>query len=751
MRRGGGAGAVPAPWTRAVTRRVGTLVFLTLGGAAPLAAQAGPPTAGPLPELRLPSHVERALPGGATLVVVEQREQPWVAVHLAFPGGRLLEAPGREGTAGLMADLLLMGDRAAAAVREAERLGAELAVVAEDDAVHVRMALPSPRLEGGLRLLADLLRRPAFPAEQLRSLRERSAAVLEARLQSPDVEAGRAFLRAVYGDGHPYGSLETPASYRVVEREDLLRFHSRALSLEDARIVVVGDVDADSVEATLGRTLLASGEGHGEPGEGGPGVRRSGGAGAGPVSPPARRERVEVVIVHDPRTPVAVLEVGHVLPDAGAPEWPALAILGHVLDGRLARRFRARGWSHPVSARLDRRQGWSLLHLTARVPGALADSAATVLLSTLETLHTELVRPAELRRATDVLVGSFFLSLEAPEALADAVARSGLQGRPPRSLEGYAGHLSEPGPVELGEVARAHMPLSEAVIAVAGDAVHLGPALRPLGRVVVVDREGRPVDPAGLTAQASTPEWDASALEPVELVYRVSARAVPTDAAAPPDPGGRLTPLGEMRRTLERVPEAEASELAGVVPSPPGGDGGPARVLRFRTEMSWIGTRMRQEVTFTAPGFEPLAGSFSVAGRPMAASLRVDEDRVVGRVRLPDTGERKVDRPFPEGALMGEMQELALWLLEPEEGAVRRFRVVSLESGRPVDVEVRVLASEPVTVPAGRFDAWLLEVASGDLVQRVHVRREAPHVVLRLETPGQPVVVELELQSPRVR
>lgn len=747
MRRGGRAGGAPARtrWATAAARRLGTAALAAFCGADSLAAQGGPPAAGPVPELRLPPHVEHVLPGGATLVVAEQGEQPWVAVHLAFPGGRLLEAPGREGTAGLMADLLLRGDGAADAPQEAERLGADVTVVAEDGAVHVRMGLPSPRLERGLRLLADALHRPAFPAEELRTLRERSAAVLEARLRSPDVKAGRTFLRAVYGQGHPYGSLETPASYRAVEREDLLRFHRRALGLESARIVVVGDVDADSVEAILGRTLLAAfreGEAAGE--ELPAGRPPAGAAAEAPVPLPARRSGPEVVIVHDPRTPIAVVEVGHVLPGAGASEWPALAILGHVLDGRLARRFRARGWPHPVSARLDRREGWSLLRVTARVPGPRADSAAAALLATLETLHTELVRPAELRRASDVLVGSFFLSLETPEELADALARSGLHGRSPRSLETHAEHLTEPGPVELREVARAHMPLSEAVIAVAGDAVRLGPNFGDLGPVTVVDREGRRLDPAGLVAQASTPEWDASALEPMELVYRLSARAVPTGADAPPDPAGRLTPLGEMRRTLERVPEAEASELVGEVPPPPGGEGGPARVLRFLTEMSWIGTRMRQEVTFTAPGFEPLAGSFSVAGRPMAASLRVDEDRVVGRIRLPDTGEREVDRPFPEGALMGEMQELALWLLEPEAGAVYRFRVVSLESGEPVDVVVRVLASEPVAVPAGRFDAWLLEVVSGDLVQRIHVRSEAPHVVLRLETPGQPVVVELE-------
>jgi hypothetical protein len=55
----------------------------------------------------------------------------------------------------------------------------------------------------------------------------------------------------------------------------------------------------------------------------------------------------------------------------------------------------------------------------------------------------------------------------------------------------------------------------------------------------------------------------------------------------------------------------------------------------------------------------------------------------------------------------------------------------------------RVAGVESVTVPAGTFDAYRVEV-SGPQAITLFVRRAAPHVVLRRELAAAPVVIELQ-------
>ena len=117
---------------------------------------------------------------------------------------------------------------------------------------------------------------------------------------------------------------------------------------------------------------------------------------------------------------------------------------------------------------------------------------------------------------------------------------------------------------------------------------------------------------------------------------------------------------------------------------------------------------------------------------------------VVGDRTLPDGRTEPFEAPLPPGSLVGEMLEVAVWLADLQEGLDLVLPVVQVESGATAHVRVRVLDRTRVRVPAGRYDTYRIEIQGAQATQLVYARVRAPHVIVKLETSGQPFIMELE-------
>src|SRR2546427_6370763 len=101
------------------------VVFLSIAPSFHLPAR-GSPSNPPRPTLlspvRFPPFKEATFGSGLQLVLVEHHEQPVVSVSLSFRAGGIYDAPGKEGLAELVAELLTKGT----ASRSAEQLAATI-------------------------------------------------------------------------------------------------------------------------------------------------------------------------------------------------------------------------------------------------------------------------------------------------------------------------------------------------------------------------------------------------------------------------------------------------------------------------------------------------------------------------------------------------------------------------------------------------------------------------------------------------
>ncbi|HYG11943.1 MAG TPA: insulinase family protein, partial [Pyrinomonadaceae bacterium] len=127
------------------------------------AAQATPPPPAPPRSVAVPKPVERTLPNGLRVVVVERSNMPLVSASLLIKNGGEVDPPQLAGLADMTASLLTKGTqtRTAPQIAEAiEALGGSIESGARWDASTANVGVMSSRINNAMEILADVVRRP---------------------------------------------------------------------------------------------------------------------------------------------------------------------------------------------------------------------------------------------------------------------------------------------------------------------------------------------------------------------------------------------------------------------------------------------------------------------------------------------------------------------------------------------------------------------------------------------------------------
>jgi zinc protease len=209
-----------------------------------------------------PAAAQRArfeLPNGVVLIVQENPANTTVAVSASLRAGKAYDPPGKAGLADMTANLLDRGTTTRNSIQIAEEMegaAAEISTGTGWETVGLHGKALSGDTELLVRNLADMLRNPSFPADELEKMREQSQAGLEMDRDQPQENAYRGFYRAVLPAGHPYRLAsfdEEAAGLKAITRDDLIAFHQARYTPQTLVLAVVGDVRVDEVRALVDR------------------------------------------------------------------------------------------------------------------------------------------------------------------------------------------------------------------------------------------------------------------------------------------------------------------------------------------------------------------------------------------------------------------------------------------------------------------------------------------------------------------
>jgi len=188
-------------------------------------------------------------PEGAVFWLVEEPSIPIVALEISFDGGARLDPEGRAGLASMMAGLIDegAGDLDAVGFSKArDELSARFGFSAGLDSMDVSARMLVETLEPSVALLATALDSPRFDPEPVERVRAQILSVIAESGTKPDTVAAEAWYAGAFPD-HPYGRPKrgTAESVAAITRDDLVTARARLLTRANARIAVVGAIDAE--------------------------------------------------------------------------------------------------------------------------------------------------------------------------------------------------------------------------------------------------------------------------------------------------------------------------------------------------------------------------------------------------------------------------------------------------------------------------------------------------------------------------
>lgn len=369
------------------------------------------PPLGPPPALRLPPQVRFRLANGLQVRLVEYHRLPIVALNLVVDAGAVHDPANRPGLASFTAGMLTEGTKTRSATQisdELGALGAHLGSGAGFDGAQLSGQALSGSLDRLLELFADVLRNPAFPAEDFARVRDQRLVGLIQQRDQPGAIASRAFAPLFWGD-HPYGHAisGTEQSLGALTPEDLRAFHAARWRPQGAELIVVGDVTRAELEPRLLRALAGW----------------TGAAPAPVTAAPPRPAAARTVVMEKKGAPQAFLLLGTPgFPRADA-DWAAAQVAFEILGGgtssRLFRHLREeKGYTYGISARPEARRLGGAGVVGGSVKAAQAGEALGALLGELARLRDEPPTEAELAGARQGIV----LSLPADFATAGGIA-----------------------------------------------------------------------------------------------------------------------------------------------------------------------------------------------------------------------------------------------------------------------------------------------------------------------------------------
>lgn len=426
----------------------------------------------PLP---VPQIEKKTLANGLEVWIVPRDGLPRVDYVLAVRGaGLAADAAATPGFASLMAGLLSEGTEkhdSKAIAELAQGMGGSLGSRASNDGVLVYGEALTSHAAPMLSLLAEVVRTPAFPDNEVRLAQANAAQSLKAAEAQPAFKASRALLSAIYGQ-HPYARTQlAEATLPALTRAHLQQQHARRFRPDHALLVIAGRVDSKQAFALAERAFgdwKASGQGV-----------------ADTVQAPRDATPQRVIIQRDGsvqstfrigRPAIAATDADYV------PMQLASAVLGSGISSRLNQNLREeKGYTYGAGAGLSAARAGGNVIAQADVRNEVTGASLKEFLHEFRRLGTEPVPAAELDSTKRYVAGGYLISNQLQGAVAGSLASNWLVGLPPEFLGQYVDKVRAVDAAEVQRVAAHYYDPDKQSVIVVGDSAAVAAQLAAFG------------------------------------------------------------------------------------------------------------------------------------------------------------------------------------------------------------------------------------------------------------------------------
>jgi zinc protease len=457
-------------------RRV-LLSFVALVFAASIARaqtpQATPPPPSAPHAVVLPKPVEKTLPNGLRVIVVDRPTSPLVTAQLVIKNGGEVDPPELAGLSNVLADLVTKGTEKRTATQiseEIEALGGSLYSSARWDSTRLGVDVMSSKIGPATDILADVVRHPTFKDDELDRLRQQAVDELTVELGDPGSIGRYVAARVIFGDaayGQPLsGTIE---SIKRLTRDDFVKYHQRWYRPDNAILVFGGDIRPAEAFA-LAQRYFGDWKKPTEP------------LPMPPSAPNNSSSTARVVVVDKPDAGQAAVFAVRTGIERTNPDYFRGIVANSVLNGysgRLNQEIRIkRGLSYGAGSQLETRRTMGPFVASAQTKNQSAAEVAQLLLGEVSRLASAPVPDVELSPRKAVVVGNFARNLETNAGLVAQVATLAVYGINFSEINRYIPNVQAITAADVQSFAGSHLEAKNTSIVIVGNAKEFLPDLR---------------------------------------------------------------------------------------------------------------------------------------------------------------------------------------------------------------------------------------------------------------------------------
>ena len=433
-----------------------------------------PPPGGTPRDFALPDKHTEQLDNGLEITAVPFGIVPKVTLSVVVDAGNLNEGQ-LTWLADLTGDFLLEGtaSRSAEAIaREAAAMGGQVSVSVGEDQTSISGDVLSEYAPRMAKLLADIVRNPAFPESELERLRRDRLRELSVARTQPDQMALAAFRDALYGD-HPYGNLFPDASqlqgYTI---DDVRTFYAENFGAARTGVFIAGTFDD---EATLAAVREAFGDWE---------------KGPDPLIdiPKTSDGKMVVDVIDRPGASQSNVYLGLPVISPGHDDWIPLQVSNTLLGGFFSSRITSniredKGYTYSPFSTLSVRYKDGYWAQVAAVTTNVTGPAIGEIFREIETLQSEPPSPEELEGVKNYSAGVFVLQNSTRGGIINVLSYLDHHELPDSYLGNYVSKVFAVTPEEVSGIARTYLREDDMTLVVVGDRSQVSEQVAPwMGR-----------------------------------------------------------------------------------------------------------------------------------------------------------------------------------------------------------------------------------------------------------------------------
>jgi zinc protease len=437
----------------------------------------------PLPEIQLPEYARYQLDNGIVVYLIEDRQLPLVSGSALIRTGSRLEPMEKVGLAEIVGTVMRSGgtkQHPAAQLNELlEKRAATVETAIDTTSGTVSFNALSEDLETVLTLFTEVIRDPAFAADQLELAKTQKRGGIARRNDDPGNIASREFKKLIYGSTSPYARTVEYTTLDNISREDLIDFYQTYVRPEQIILGIVGDFDSKRMKGLIEKALGDWQPPTAEPLQKIPSV--------------SQQYPKGIFLVDQPQLTQSNILMGHLGGQLDSPDYPALSVLNEILNGfsgRLFNELRSRqGLAYSVSGLWNPNYDYPGLFIA----GGQTRSEKTVpfiqsLLSEIERVRTTSVTDKELTQAKESILNSFIFNFENPSQTLARLMRYEYFGYPKDFIFRYQEGVKATTVEDIQRVAQKYLRPEKMITLVVGNSKDIQPSLSTLGAdVKIVD------------------------------------------------------------------------------------------------------------------------------------------------------------------------------------------------------------------------------------------------------------------------